>query len=107
MRHYIGLFEMGRTNQTLICMGADVHLMRTNRFILASVAYFLVMVEGRPWRKRKEKHPQHCCSEHLFHMSAFVVHLQQNYINRLSQNDFIVTITLTSGYVHAYSAQLR
>lgn len=57
-------------------MRTDVDFMIINSFIIAGVSNLLVVVKRRPWRKRKKKHPQHCCSQHSLDMYAFLVHLK-------------------------------
>jgi hypothetical protein len=50
--------EVGRTDQTLFLVGADVQFMLANRLILAAVVDLCMVMQGRPRRKCNEKHPQ-------------------------------------------------
>lgn len=52
------LLKMSRTHQTLFLMGADMHLVFTDRLIRAGQVDFRMVVQCRPGRKGYEEHPQ-------------------------------------------------
>ncbi len=72
---YVKAFlKMRGTNQAIFCMRADVHFVATNGFMLTIITDLLMLVEGCPGRKRKEKHPQHKCGQYSFYICAFSIH---------------------------------
>jgi hypothetical protein len=52
------LFKMSGTYQTLLGMSSDMQFVSAYRLIFTGIFYLLMMVEGCPWRKCNEEHPQ-------------------------------------------------